>query len=113
MGLQEGAAAALMNTLKWMCTAVFLLFRYIIIPATRHGIKYGWIFPVLGIFVAFVIHITLYDNIYSFNHYVSIPIYVALLAGGIALMVWKLRRDKGISTVHTNPSAPYKLRERE
>ena len=113
MDMQEGAAAALMNTLKWMGAVVFFLFRNIIIPLTRNGIKYGWIFPVLGLAIAFVIHNTLYYHIYDFNHFVTVPIYIALFAGGIALMLWKLRRDKGINTVHTNPSVPSKLRGRE
>ena len=103
----------LMNTLKWMIGGFFFAFRYIIIPVTRHSIKHGWIFPVLGLVIGIVIHSLLYHNINALNHYATIPIYILLFAGGIVLMVRKLRRNKYIVDVYTNPTVPSQLHGKE
>ena len=64
---------------------LMLLFRII-----RHAIKYGWIFPVLGLLTARVFH-HFTPDVHIVLH---IFFYIALTAIGIPPMIWKLEANK-------------------
>jgi len=96
----------------WIMVLIFLLPKIIVLlyRIIRHAIKYGWIFPALGLAIAGVIH----GNFPNLHVAWLVVIYVALIGAGIPLMIWKLNRNKrkaGEVLIIIDPDIPTDLHE--
>jgi len=117
--LQEEASGIAWRSIKMVAGIIVVTYKLLVlfvIPGIQHGIKHGWIFIPLGIIVAGIIHITLYDVLYSpmVSHIIAALFYMLGVAGGVKLMLWKRRRGKlsGITNgVYINPDMPADLYE--
>jgi len=98
----------------WIMLLIFLLPKVIIITyrIVQHAIKYGWIFPALGLAIAGVIH----GNFPDLHVAWLIIIYITLISAGIPLMIWKLNRNKRRECelhIFINPDIPDDLYEED
>jgi len=117
--VQEDAQGMVWQSLKMVVGILIITYKFItvlLIPVIQHGIKHGWIFIPLGIIIAGIVHITLYDVLYSpiTSHIIATPLYILGIIGGVKLMLWKRRWDKlsGITNgAYINPDMPEDLYE--
>jgi len=123
MGIQEMAVEIMVKTFKTIGIILVLLYKLVIkpflIPAVQHGIKHGWIFIPLGVIIAGIMHIMLFEIFSNINisdaiiHLIAIPVYCLFIYCGIILRRWKLdwnNRQEG-GSVYINPDVPEDLYE--
>jgi len=102
--LQETVPAMVMKSMKALAFVLIIIFKFIIvpyvIPGIRHGIKHGWIFIPLGIIIAGIIHLLLYEAFYlsdystGTSHLLALIVYGLFIYLGIWLRRWKINWNK-------------------
>jgi len=94
---------------------IFFIVTMILIPATKHGWRHGWLFVAWGIVIGGGIHVTLVESYGDVGHAIALPIYAVFLTLGIIYWRWRYNHNKFLQMLDnpTNPRAPSELCDEE
>ena len=110
MNLQEDAINNTKSAERIVWVALFFIFTRLLIPIIKHSIKHRWVFVLIGLTIAHIIHFMMYGSMGSLANWLSVPVYLIFGALGTWVTIRMRKRMKvGRRGVPTNPIIPKEL----
>lgn len=90
---------------------IFFVVTMILIPLTKHGWRYGWLFVAWSVVIGGSIHVMLFESQGNIAHLIALPIYAVLLIPSIKYWIWRHEDNKLMARLNnpTRPSAPREM----